>query len=222
MVAELALPFVSLNFGIAIATMMPMITTTIRSSIRVKPSLRRIGTRGRDTPGSVCALQDGNAGATTSPQGISRSVRTTYAIRPDPATGPLALSIRGDSRRMQGSAALRFQPVCPRAGLHEEGHRQLHRVLHLAFHERGDLVQLRLRHLEHQLVVHLEEHLGLPPAGGLRAVASGPQRPVDADHGDLDQVRGRALDGGVRGGPLAERPDVEVAVAELGNVAAAL
>src|SRR5207253_6232078 len=41
--ARYAFSFVFANFGIAIAAKMPMITTTIRSSIRVKP-LRFIGT----------------------------------------------------------------------------------------------------------------------------------------------------------------------------------
>src|SRR5438105_14723854 len=39
--ATYALSFVLANFGIAIAARMPMITTTIRSSIRVKPFLLR-------------------------------------------------------------------------------------------------------------------------------------------------------------------------------------
>src|SRR5690242_4448399 len=40
--ATYALSFVFANFGIAIAARMPMITTTIKSSIRVKPFLLRI------------------------------------------------------------------------------------------------------------------------------------------------------------------------------------
>ena len=37
MLASTAFSFVFANFGIAIAARMPMMTTTIRSSIRVKP-----------------------------------------------------------------------------------------------------------------------------------------------------------------------------------------
>src|SRR5467141_143623 len=40
-VARYAFSFVLANFGIAIAARMPMMTTTIRSSIRVKPFLVR-------------------------------------------------------------------------------------------------------------------------------------------------------------------------------------
>ena len=37
MAAKFALPLVFMNFGIAIAARMPMITTTIKSSMSVKP-----------------------------------------------------------------------------------------------------------------------------------------------------------------------------------------
>ena len=59
----------------------------------------------------------------------------------------------------------------------------------------------------------LEEH------AGLQAALS--QRVIDADHGSLDEVGGGALQGGIGGGPLAERPDVEVLVLQLRNVAPA-
>ena len=42
---------------------------------------------------------------------------------------------------------------------------------------------------------------------------------MDPDHRDLDQVGRRALDRRVGGGALAERADVEVPVAQLGDVA---
>jgi hypothetical protein len=40
--ARILLAFVLANFGMAIAARMPMITTTINSSMRVKPFLLRI------------------------------------------------------------------------------------------------------------------------------------------------------------------------------------
>mmetsp|Transcript_39909 Transcript_39909/g.106632 ORF Transcript_39909/g.106632 Transcript_39909/m.106632 type:complete len:271 (-) Transcript_39909:392-1204(-) len=62
-------------------------------------------------------------------------------------------------------------------------------------------VELRVRHLEDELVVHLQQH-----ASGQ---AAGAQRGLHAHHGALDDVRRRALDGGVDGlalGVAAQRP----------------
>src|SRR5687768_10937241 len=61
--------------------------------------------------------------------------------------------------------------------------------------------------------MHLQEHL--------RSYSSVTKRAVDPDHRHLDQVGGRALDRRVRGGSLSERADVEVPVADLGDVAPA-
>src|SRR5258706_13811557 len=46
--ATYALSFVLANFGIAIAARMPMMTTTIRSSMSVKPFLLRMGGNPRE------------------------------------------------------------------------------------------------------------------------------------------------------------------------------
>src|SRR5450759_4351837 len=44
---------------------------------------------------------------------------------------------------------------------------------------------------------------------------------MNADHGDLDEVGGRSLDGGVLRGSFAERANVEVAVLKFRDVPAA-
>src|SRR2546428_4233636 len=43
---------------------------------------------------------------------------------------------------------------------------------------------------------------------------------MDPDHGDFDQVRGRTLQWRIGGASRAERADAEIAVPELGDVAA--
>jgi len=55
-----------------------------------------------------------------------------------------------------------------------------------------------------------------------RRQSLGRQSPVDADHGHLDEVRRRALDGGVDGHPLGKLTDVGVDGVEVGQVAAAV
>src|SRR3954469_22708259 len=63
MAATYALSFVFANFGIAIAARMPMMTTTIRSSIRVKPFLLLIDFSGTVSKAlrarSPCCPEDG-------------------------------------------------------------------------------------------------------------------------------------------------------------------
>ena len=49
MLASTAFSFVFANFGIAIAARMPMMTTTISSSIRVKPLRFNIASSGEGT-----------------------------------------------------------------------------------------------------------------------------------------------------------------------------
>ena len=75
-------------------------------------------------------------------------------------------------------------------------------------------LELVRRHLEDQLVVHLQQHpaLELPLGDG----------GVDPDHGELDQVGRGALERRVLRVALAVGAHVEVAVLDLGDVAAAL
>ena len=60
--------------------------------------------------------------------------------------------------------------------------------------------------------MHLEQHA--------RARSLFRERRVDADHRDLDDVGGGALDGRVGGRAFAELPDVPVGRAQFGDVAA--
>src|SRR3954466_9520755 len=62
--------------------------------------------------------------------------------------------------------------------------------------------------------MHLQQH---PGAETLRL-----QPLVDPDHGDLDQIGRRTLDWGVGCSTLTERPDIEVAVTQLRDIATPL
>src|SRR5689334_17916740 len=84
-------------------------------------------------------------------------------------------------------------------------------MLHLVGDERFDVLEFRSGNLEHQLIVHLEQHFGVEGASD--------ERLVNANHRNLDEVRRRALDWGVRGGAFTKCADVEVPVAQLGDIA---
>src|SRR3954463_8106617 len=76
MLARIAFSFVLANFGIAIAARMPMITTTINSSIRVKPLRFILAPEGR---GGLCVPPDGAAHAVR--QLFIRTSRGDQAVR---------------------------------------------------------------------------------------------------------------------------------------------
>src|SRR6266853_499644 len=146
----------------------PMITTTMSSSIRVKPF--------RD-----------------------------FTADPPSAKG------RRASFLQEPCLSLRIDPIHSHADTYDQGDPQVGGSLHMAFYQlRGDLL-LTMRDLNHKLVMHLQDHSRREP---LLLQGGG-----NADHGDLDQVRRRTLEGGVGGGPLAKRAHVVVLVLELRYVA---
>src|SRR5690606_1575945 len=81
-----------------------------------------------------------------------------------------------------------------------------------ALHQRGGFVDSGFVHLEHQFVVHLQQH----GAGGLAVL----QLFVQADHGDLDEVGGAALDGRVGRDALGVLAQHAVVGGQFGYVAA--
>src|SRR5256885_11862766 len=106
---------------------------------------------------------------------------------------------------------LGIDPIHSYADTYDQGDAQLGGALHMAFyHVRGGFL-LPTRHLNHKLVMNLQDHARRKPLLL--------QGPGDADHCNLDQVRRRALQGGVGGSALAECADVIVAVLELRDVA---
>src|SRR5690606_12552813 len=99
-----------------------------------------------------------------------------------------------------GRLLLALVPRLAKAALDTERDLERERVFHPIRDEGAGLVRPVGRHLEEELVVDLEQHAG--------AVASLAERPVDLDHGDLDDVRRTALDGRVGSRALAELADV--------------
>src|SRR3954469_928028 len=82
--ATYALSLVFANFGIAIAARMPMMTTTIRSSIRVKPFLLLIASpealvRGANAVHSP-TLRRSNSGSGHRKTGLERAIWRFYLI----------------------------------------------------------------------------------------------------------------------------------------------
>src|SRR6266567_5326080 len=180
--ATYAFCFVLANFGIANAARIPMITTTISSSISVKPR-------------AFTALPSGRERAST---------RKAPNRRPYCGQRPPFLQ--------EACLALRVDPILSSAYSYDERHPQIRYSLHLAFYKGRGIRPLTLRGLKHQLVMHLQEHAGAQ----LRLL----ERRVDPDHRDFDEVSRRSLQGGIRCGTLAKGADTEVAVPELGDVAA--
>src|SRR5688572_28140397 len=82
---------------------------------------------------------------------------------------------------------LGLHPVVADAYIDDQGHRKHRGLLHLVLdNARHDLDFIR-RSLENKLVMNLKDHL--------RSQARYSQRVVDPDHGDLDQISGRPLNG---------------------------
>src|SRR3989442_7894207 len=107
--------------------------------------------------------------------------------------------------------ALRIDPIRSHTDTYDERHPQTGSRLHMAFYQLRGGPLLSLRHLKHELVMHLQQH-----PNGEPSLAQGL---VDANHRDLDQVRRGPLERRVRGGALPERADIEVPVLELRDVA---
>ena len=93
---------------------------------------------------------------------------------------------------------MRGFPIVAGAGVDLQRHLQLQhrlgRLLHHRLRHLHGLVDLILRRLEHELVMHLEQHARVEPGGG--------ERRHHADHGAADDVGGAPLDRRVDGGAL--------------------
>ena len=83
-------------------------------------------------------------------------------------------------------------------------------MLHFMSNERFYVLELRTWHLEYELVVHLKQHLGVQ--------GTSRERLVDANHRNLDQVSRGPLNRRVGRRALAECTDVEIPIAELGDI----
>ena len=95
--------------------------------------------------------------------------------------------------------------------LGQQGHGQFDHLLHALLEQLGGALRLLGGTLQQQLVVHLQDQPAAEvlPAQGL----------IHPHHGQLDDVRCRALDRGVHGGALAELADGALGGGKLGQVA---
>src|SRR5256885_5813330 len=181
-----AFSFVLANFGIAIAARIPMITTTINSSINVNPR-RPI---------------------TCVPSGRLRAPNHETHAR-----GPGATHSGNRTTILQEPClTLRIDPIRSHTDSYNERHSQFRGPFHMAFYQVCGAPLLPFRHLEHELVVHLQQHP--------RRETALSNRPLDRDHGHFDQVGGRSLEPRVGRSALPERADVGVPGLQLRNVAA--
>ena len=89
---------------------------------------------------------------------------------------------------------MRLQPRTPHPRLGNQRNRKRERCLHFEFDELAERIDLGRVGVKHQFVVNLKDH-GALEAFALKAV-------VDADHGELHDVGGGALDGRVDRVPL--------------------
>ena len=96
---------------------------------------------------------------------------------------------------------------------HRQRHRRQRRVFHHFLDHRQRLFDFRVRHLEDQFVVHLQQHL--------RGELVLRQRAFHADHGAADDVGGAALQPRVDRGALVEGADRGVGRADIRIVALA-
>ncbi len=105
------------------------------------------------------------------------------------------------------ASVLRFPPILADADVDGERRIQRIRAGHLVAHELLHRPELRVRHLEQQLVVHLQDEL--------RTASFLAQAAMDADHRHLDDVGVRSLHDEVDGQPFAERAGLAVRSTDL-------
>src|SRR5713226_8194308 len=179
-----AFSFVLTNFGMAMAARIPMITTTMSSSISVKPR---------------CDLTAWPSTCLVRPHSAAGSARVP------PIVG------REGCNLQEPCSALGLHPILSDTETYHERDPQIGRPFHVAFYQFFCAPLLRIRHLEDELVMHLQQHP--------RPQAVGPQRRGNADHRQLNQVRRRTLQRRVGRRPLPECPDVETLVLELRDIA---
>src|SRR6266446_2791264 len=116
----------------AIAARRPMMTTTMRSSI------------------SVNTLREITVEASTARKGADRNPNSP---RPDSHN-----SGHPGWLMQEPLSSLRVHPICSRPDTYDQRHPQLGCRFHVTFHQFPRVSLFPLRHLDDQLVVHLQEH----------------------------------------------------------------
>lgn len=159
-----------------------MITTTIRSSMRVKPLRERdiagnnvlgtlsaiVPTRHRDSasPHTVFSQRRGRDGG----ESVSRYESVTSASIVEPVTSPVVVRFAHPHAACNGVSAsglaLGIHPVGALTDVHDEGHGEALRVLHFVTQDLGGELELRGGRLDNELVMNLEDHPALHGAPG--------------------------------------------------------
>ena len=103
-----------------------------------------------------------------------------------------------------------FQPIVTDAALGDEGHGEVDSVLHGTDNYLADLIDLVNRDVEVQFVMHLHDHLRLQVAL-LEFIMNG-------DHGNLDDIGSRTLNGCVHGVAFGKSADGTVMRNDVGQV----
>ena len=118
-----------------------------------------------------------------------------------------------DQPGVSAGSVSRFVPAAPEADRDVQRDRQVGGAAHLLADQRLERLVLARGHVEHELVVDLEQHPR--PQPGRRQLA------LHVEHRDLDQVGGRALDRRVERHPLGHLAALPVVAGQVGQVAAA-
>src|SRR5712691_7918151 len=111
----------------------PMITTTMSSSISVKPRRDR---------------------STEEPSGRQRAPDS----RAWPQTSGAAIVWHQGSLPQDLCLVFGIHPIASSSDTYDERHRQSGSLLHMAFYQTGGGLRFGHRDLKHQLVVHLQDH----------------------------------------------------------------
>src|SRR5664279_1036804 len=179
--------------------------SSITSSLarRLTASIRRPRTAASNASGSWVRRvrdHDERAALISAPTIRGRRSRTTVSTSGSSGIGRRCVLARPDGHPF---------PVVADLDVDRQRHIERQGRLHRGPEYRDEPVDLVAGHLEEELVVDLEERPG-PEAAFVEALAQ-------ADHRDLDDVGGRALDGHVDCHPLAGRPQGGIARVELGD-----
>ena len=125
-------------------------------------------TKHRRRPASDANNRSGNWAGAPRLHGILRDRRGNRsldldqrAMRDEPRDRCLLGCFRGSLSHPLSSGQFRLQPVGTDSEIHDQRHGKLRGMLHLISHEFLHGTQFPVRHLEHQLVVYLEQHLAL-------------------------------------------------------------
>ena len=132
-------------------------------------------------------------------------IPSSYA-RPEAEGGCLHVIIVGYANLV---ALLQVPPVFACAYFYQQRHRQRVDLLHLIPHQGAHAIHFIFGNFENQFVVNLQGH------ARLQALLA--ESGVDADHGNLDQIGGGALQWRVHRGALGEAAQVGVLAVDVGD-----